>query len=154
LKFARWRHPWQSNQAEREHRVPLSAAAVAVLERMAKVRESEFVFPGTRRAVLSDHSMLAVLKRMGRDDVTVHGFRSSFRDWGAERTNFPNEMLEMALAHAVSDKVEAAYRRGDMFDKRRKLMDAWAAYCAKPAAPIGEVVPLRAGRQHADDLSA
>ena len=116
---------------------------MAVLERMARVRESEFVFPGTQRAVLSDMSMLAVLKRMGRDDLTVHGFRSTFRDWAAERTNFPNEMLEMALAHAVSDKVEAAYRRGDMFDKRRKLMDAWAAYCAKPAAPTGEVVPLR-----------
>ena len=102
-------------------------------------------------------SMLAILKRMGRDDLTVHGFRSSFRDWAAERTNFPNEMLEMALAHTVSDKVEAAYRRGDMFDKRRKLMDAWAEYCAKPAAPTGEVVPLRARakeRANADDLSA
>jgi integrase len=141
-------------KGDREHRIPLSAPAVAVLERLARVRESEFVFPGTQRAVLSDMSMIAVLKRMGRDDLTVHGFRSSFRDWAAERTNFPNEMLEMALAHAVGDKVEAAYRRGDMFDKRRKLMNAWAAYCAKSAAPISEVVPLRTRRQHADDLSA
>ena len=119
------------------------------------MRESEFVFPGTRRAVLSEMAMLAILKRMERD-VTVHGFRSTFRDWAAERTNFPNEMLEMALAHTVSDKVEAAYRRGDMFDKRRKLMDAWAAYCAKPAAPTGEVVPLpaRAKERATDDLSA
>jgi integrase len=132
-------------KADREHRVPLSTAAMAVLERMARVRESEIVFPGTTRAVLSDMSMIAVLKRMGRDDLTVHGFRSTFRDWAAERTNFANEMVEMALAHTVGDKVEAAYRRGDMFDKRRKLMDAWAAYCAKPAAtanPAGNVVVL------------
>ena len=120
---------------------------MAVLERMERVRESEFVFPGTQRAVLSDMSMLAILKRMGRDDLTVHGFRSSFRDWGAERTNFPNEMLEMALAHAVSDKVEAAYRRGDMFDKRRKLMDAWAKllHQASGAHRRGRAVARRAG---------
>jgi integrase len=126
---------------------------VAVLERMERVRESDFVFPGTARAVLSDMAMLAILKRMGRDDLTVHGFRSSFRDWAAERTNFANEVVEMALAHAVGDKVEAAYRRGDMFDKRRKLMDAWAAYCAKPMR-TGKVVPLPGRAQHADDLSA
>ena len=141
-------------KGDREHRVPLSSAAMAVLERMAKVRESKFVFPGTGRAVLSEMAMLAVLKRMGRDGLTVHGFRSTFRDWATECTNFANEMVEMALAHAVGDKVEAAYRRGDMFDKRRKLMDAWAAYCAKSAVPISEVVPLRTRRQHADDLSA
>jgi integrase len=140
-----WTVPGERMKAGREHRIPLSGAAVALLERMAQVREGEFVFPGTQRAVLSDMSMLAVLKRMGREELTVHGFRSSFRDWAAERTNFPNEMLEMALAHTVSDKVEAAYRRGDMFDKRRRLMDAWAAYCAKPAT-TGEVVPLRGAR--------
>jgi hypothetical protein len=110
---------------------------------------------GVARCKASTQSTKA-RKRMGRDDLTVHGFRSSFRDWAAERTNFPNEMLEMALAHTVGDKVEAAYRRGDMFDKRRKLMDAWAAYCAKPAAPTGEVVPLpaRAKERATDDLSA
>ena len=129
----------------REHRVPLSTLAMAVLERMAKVRESEFVFPANKRATLSHDSMRAVLRRMGREDLTVHGFRSAFRDWAAERTNFANEMAEMALAHAVSDKVEAAYRRGDMFDKRRKLMDAWAAYCAKPMR-TGKVVPCPGGR--------
>lgn len=145
LRTLLWIVPPARMKAGREHRVPLSAPAVAVLERMARVRESEFVFPGTRRAVLSEMAMLAILKRMERD-VTVHGFRSTFRDWAAERTNFPNEMLEMALAHTVSDKVEAAYRRGDMFDKRRTLMDAWAKYCAKPAAPTGEVVPLRGAR--------
>jgi integrase len=144
LRTRLWTVPAARMKAGREHRIPLSVSAVAVLERQTKVRESEFVFPGTARHVLSDMSMLAVLKRMKRADLTVHGFRSTFRDWAAERTNFANEMVEMALAHTVSDKVEAAYRRGDMFDKRRKLMDAWAAYCAKPAAPTGEVVPLRA----------
>jgi hypothetical protein len=72
-----------------------------------------------------------LLRRMGHGDITAHGFRSTFRDWAAERTNFPREVAEMALAHAIPDAAEAAYRRGDLFDKRRKLMDAWAAYCAK-----------------------
>jgi len=79
---------------------------------------------------------------MGRGDLTAHGFRSTFRDWAAERTNFPNEVVEMALAHSVGSKVEAAYRRGDLFEKRRKLMDAWAAYCEEPGAAIGKVVAL------------
>jgi len=86
-------------------------------------------------------AMLTLLHRMGRGDLTVHGFRSSFRDWCAERTNYPHELAEMALAHIVSDKTEKAYRRGDMFEKRRQLMDAWAMFCAL-AAPTGEVVPL------------
>ena len=86
--------------------------------------------------------MLALLNRMGRQE-TVHGFRSTFRDWAAERTNFPNEVVEMALAHAVADKVEAAYRRGDLFDKRRRLMEAWAEFCEH--GKVGaDVVPLRA----------
>lgn len=75
--------------------------------------------------------MLALLKRMGRDDLTVHGFRSSFRDWAAERTNFPNEVVEMALAHAIDSKTEAAYRRGDLFAKRRYLMAEWEAFCSE-----------------------
>jgi integrase len=132
-------------KAGRDHRVPLSAPAAAILERMARMRENDFVFPGTGREVLSGHAMLVTLKRMGQPALTVHGFRSTFRDWAAERTNYPNEMLELALAHAVSDKVEAAYRRGDMFDKRRQLMDAWAAYCAKPVGAAGEIVSLRPG---------
>ena len=83
-----------------------------------------------------------LLRRMGRDDLTAHGFRSSFRDWAAERTNFSAEVAEMALAHVVSDKVEAAYRRGDLFQKRRQLAEAWAKFCA--AAPsAGNIVPLR-----------
>jgi integrase len=76
--------------------------------------------------------MAALLKRMDRNDITVHGFRSTFRDWAAERTNYPNHVVEMALAHVIGDKVEAAYRRGDLFDKRWRLMAEWAKYCATP----------------------
>jgi integrase len=108
----------------REHRVPLSGAALAVLTRMAKIREGDHVFPGDRRATLSN------MRRMGHGDLTAHGFRSTFRDWAAERTDFAHEVVEMALAHAISDKTEAAYRRGDLFEKRRKLMDGWATFCA------------------------
>lgn len=87
--------------------------------------------------------MLKLLQRMERDDLTVHGFRSTFRDWAAEQTNFPSEVVEMALAHAVGDKVEAAYRRGDLFEKRKQLMEAWSHYC-RHRKVIPEVVPLRA----------
>jgi integrase len=110
--------------------VPLSPAAIAILEQMKESREGEFVFPGGKRdRPLSNMAMLAVLRRMGRGDLTAHGFRSTFRDWAAERTNFPREVAEAALAHAVADKVEAAYRRGDLFRKRRQLMEAWARFC-------------------------
>jgi integrase len=102
-----------------------------------------FVFPGGKAGrPLSNMAFLMLLRRMGRDDLTAHGFRSSFRDWAAERTNFPSEIAEMALAHAVGNAVEAAYRRGDLFDKRRRLMDAWTEFCAKPAT-TGTVVNLR-----------
>jgi integrase len=87
-------------------------------------------------------ALLALLSRMGRGDVTAHGFRSTFSDWAAERTNFPAEVREMALAHTVPDKVEAAYRRGDLFDKRRQLAEAWARFCDVPTTPAA-VVPLR-----------
>jgi integrase len=90
-------------------------------------------------------ALLKQLKRMGYSDVTVHGFRSSFRDWAADRTNFPSEVAEMALAHAVGSKVEAAYRRGDLFNKRRRLMERWAEFCAEALAEKGSVIALRAG---------
>ena len=95
---------------------------------------------------MSPNALLAILKRMKRADVTVHGFRSAFRDWAAEATSFPTEAAELALAHKVADKVEAAYRRGTMFNKRRMLMEAWARYCAKPplAAKDAKVVAFRA----------
>ena len=119
----------------------LTDAAVAVLEAMRQLRQNEFVFPGDRRAMMSNMAMEMLLRRMGRD-VTVHGFRSTFKDWASERTNFPNEVSEAALAHAVGDKVEAAYRRGDMFEKRRMLMEAWTAYCTNKDAAVN-VVPMR-----------
>jgi integrase len=105
-----------------------------------------FVFPGSTPGMpLSNMAFLMLLRRMDRGDLTVHGFRSSFRDWAAERTSFPSEVAEMALAHVVGSKVEAAYRRGDLFEKRRRLMQQWAAFCT--AVPKGDasdkVVSLR-----------
>jgi integrase len=93
--------------------------------------DDTFVFPGGRRGKpLSNMAMLVLLRRMERTDLTVHGFRSSFRDWASETTHFPSEVVEMALAHAIESKVEAAYRRGDLFEKRRELMNSWAAHCS------------------------
>ena len=138
-----WTVPASRMKSGREHRVPLSDAALAVLQQMNSLRQNDRIFPGDRRETLSDMALLMLLKRMNRSDLTAHGFRSTFRDWAAERTNFPSEVVEMALAHAVADKVEAAYRRGDRFEKRRKLMDAWASYCARAEAPTEKIVPLR-----------
>jgi integrase len=130
LGSAMWTVPADRIKAGKEHRVPLSAPALAIVRDMAKTQSGEFVFPGGRKGrPLSNMAMSAVLRRMGHDDITVHGFRSCFRDWAAERTNYPREVAEMALAHAVGDKVEAAYRRGDMFEKRRRIMNDWAKYC-------------------------
>lgn len=140
-----WTVPARRMKAAKEHRVPLSDAAVAVLKKMQEIRQSDFVFPGGRIGrPLSNMSMLMLLRRMGRDDLTIHGFRSSFRDWAAERTNFPAEVAEMALAHAVGDKVEAAYRRGDLFQKRRQLAEAWARFCAGSSG--SSVIRLDAAR--------
>lgn len=143
-----WTIPGARMKAGKEHRVPLCDRALAILEEMQRLQPvsdaDAYVFPGSKRGQpLSNMAALMLLRRMKRDDLTVHGFRSSFRDWAAERTNFPSEAAEMALAHAVGDKVEAAYRRGDMFEKRRRLMDAWAGYCAH-AAQTGAVVNIRA----------
>ncbi len=130
-------------KAGREHRAPLSDRAIDIIEGLAPLRGRDpAVFPGLKGA-LTKTAMLKLLERMNRTDLTVHGFRSTFRDWAAERTNFPNEVVEMALAHVVSDKVEAAYRRGDLFDKRRRLMEAWADYCER-GQTTADVVPLRA----------
>jgi integrase len=110
---------------------------------MQAARHGDFVFPGMREATgLSNMSLLAVLKRMERQNLTVHGFRSTFRDWAAESTNFPRELAEKALAHAVRSEVEAAYQRGDLLEKRGKMMDAWAAYCAKKRQD-GNVIPIQ-----------
>jgi integrase len=139
-----WVVPAERMKAGKEHRVPLSDAALTIIERMAESRAGDVVFPGGKGAALSNMGMTMLLRRMGRGDITVHGFRSTFSDWCSERTNFSAEVREMALAHAVGDKVEAAYRRGDLFPKRRQLMAAWAKFCAAAPAATGEVVPLRA----------
>ena len=135
--------PERMKKADKEHRVPLSAPAVAILDQMAAIRSGEFVFPGAKPGrPISNMSMLMLQRRMGRDDLTTHGFRSSFRDWAAERTSYPREVAEMALAHTVGDKVEAAYRRGDLLAKRRRLMEEWARHC-ELTKNNGKVVALR-----------
>ena len=132
-----WTVPAARIKGGKEHRVPLSSRALAILKTVTAPENGEhaFVFPGGKSGrPLSNVAMAAVLKRMGRADVTVHGFRSTFRDWAAERTNYPSEVVEMALAHAVGNKVEAAYRRGDLFEKRRRLMADWCTFCNTPAS--------------------
>jgi integrase len=145
-------------KAGKEHRVPLSARAVEIVEQMMSAASGQpdptaFVFPGAKGGALSNMALLMTLRRMGHAELTAHGFRSTFRDWAAERTGFPAEVAEMALAHTVSDKVEAAYRRGDMFAKRRQIMDAWARFCSTPAAAgsilsIGAVARARTNSEH------
>lgn len=113
-------------------RIPLSDQAITLLKSLPRERGNSHVFIGLRAGgSLSNMAMLQQLKRMGRDDVTVHGFRSTFKDWATETRNYPNHLSEAALWHAVADKVEAAYRRGDLFEKRRRMMDDWAKYCAR-----------------------
>jgi integrase len=128
-----WTVPAKRMKSGKEHRVPLSDAVLEILTEMQMVRSGDFVFPGGKAGrPISNMAMLMLLRRKGHVNLTTHGFRSSFRDWAAERTGFPAEVAEMALAHTVSDKVEAAYRRGDLFQKRRQLMDAWARFCSAP----------------------
>ena len=145
LPARRWVIPKDRMKANREHRVPLSDAAVEILTALPKLADSEFVFWSPRGGQLSDMALTAVLRRMNVNAVP-HGFRSTFRDWAAECTNYPNEVAEMALAHAVGDKVEAAYRRGDMLEKRALMMSDWAAYCARQSTGIADVVPIHAKR--------
>jgi integrase len=130
LEAQLWTVPASRMKARREHVVPLSPQAVRVLESAKSVlmADTELVFPGAGGVQMSNMAMLAVLRR-AKEPFHVHGFRSSFRDWVAEETNFSGEVAEAALAHRVADKVEAAYRRGNLLEKRRKLMDAWGAYC-------------------------
>jgi integrase len=140
-----WIVPAARIKAGREHRVPLSDEALAIVAKMASIRHGQFVFPGGRAPgrPIGHMTMLRTLSRMGRGQLTVHGFRSSFRDWCAEQTDFPAAAAEMALAHAVGDKVEAAYRRGDMFETRRRLMQAWARF-AGTIEPAGQVIAFGA----------
>ncbi|MDO9267652.1 MAG: tyrosine-type recombinase/integrase [Methylobacter sp.] len=128
LNAKTWTIPAVRMKAEREHRVSLSSHAITILTEMAAIRTNDYVFPSNKKG-LSNMAMLAVLKRMDISDITVHGFRSTFRDWSAESTAYPGEVVEMALAHAIKNLTEAAYRRGDLLEKRSRLMEDWARYC-------------------------
>lgn len=135
-----WTVPGERMKAGREHRVPLSGRAIEILRHVELLRRGAdaLVFPGGRKdKPLSDVAVRQAVKAAGGDELTLHGFRSTFRDWCAEATNYPREVAEGALAHAVVDKVEAAYRRGDLLEKRARLMAEWAEFCAKPAPAEG-----------------
>ncbi len=145
-----WTIPAERMKAEREHRVPLSSRAQAILASLGTEHEPEsFVFPGrSKGAPLSNMAMLKLLRDM-RPGYVVHGFRSTFKDWAAETTAHENIVTEMALAHVVGDDVEAAYRRGDLMQKRRKLMQDWADYCAGQLGAKGNVTTFRRKRSSA-----
>jgi integrase len=139
-----WVIPAERMKMEKEHRVPLSDAAIALIKTLSRVDNEVLVFPSSKpKRPMSDMTLTAVLRRMERGDLTAHGFRSTFRDWAAESTNYPSDMAEMALAHSIGDKVEAAYRRGDMLKKRFRMMNEWAKYCATVAKRDGVVVPIK-----------
>ena len=142
LAKAVWTIPANRMKAGKEHRIPLPLRAVEILKSTHELRK-EGLFPTVKGGALSGMAMAMLLRRIGVD-VTVHGFRSSFRDWCAECTGYAHEVAEMALAHTIDNKVERAYRRGDLFDKRRRLMDDWAAYCVTGEVTIGDnVTPIR-----------
>jgi len=126
----------------KEHQVPLSRRAIELLERIPRT-SGGYVFSGIKpKSPLSNMAMLELLRGVRGDGLTVHGFRSTFRDWAGDRTHYPREVIEHALAHRIKDKAEASYRRGDALEKRRRLMNEWAKYCSSPAV-ISKVVSLR-----------
>ncbi|RYE43164.1 MAG: site-specific integrase [Hyphomicrobiales bacterium] len=136
LHLKQWTIPAQRMKMREEHRIPLSPQAVELLEKLPRMGDSPLLFPGTRGQPLSDMVLTQFMRRQNLTAVP-HGFRSTFRDWVSERTEFPSEIAEKALAHKVGNKVVAAYQRGDMFEKRRKMMDQWANFCAPlPNLPI------------------
>ena len=138
-----WTVPANRMKAGREHRVPLSERAVAILRQLADIKTGDFVYPGQRKnRRLSNMAIFMMLRRM-KANVTVHGFRSSFRDWAGNETSYPRDLIETALAHVIGDKAEQAYRRSDALEKRRKLMEAWASYCEPKAN--SNVLQLRKG---------
>lgn len=147
-----WTVPASRMKAKREHEVPLSAAAVALIKSMPQIDGTDLIFPGTKGQALSDMSLTAVIRRMNGDPpkwvekdgnaITVHGFRSTFRMWAAESTNYPREVAEHALAHQLPDAVERAYQRGTQFAKRAAMMNEWAKFCGTVRVEAGEVVPI------------
>jgi integrase len=147
--LAVWSVPAARMKAGKEHRVPLSARCVEILREMAALRtdDTAIVFAGRDgQSKFGESIFRHLLNTLDRTDITVHGFRSSFRDWCGESTNYPREIAEAALAHISGDATERAYRRGDALDKRRQLMEAWARFCAEPAAVSGEVISIGAAR--------
>jgi integrase len=139
-----WTIPAERMKGGKEHQVPLSKRAISILEELPRERGG-YVFPGARaKAPLSNMAMLELLRGMDGNGSTVHGFRSTFRDWAGDRTNFARDVIEHALAHQIKDKAEAAYRRSAALEKRRQLMEAWAKYCSSPAQASGQVVALHA----------
>jgi integrase len=137
-----WIIPPHRMKAGREHRVPLSGRAVSILRSLHNVKSGAFVFPGQiRNKPLSNMALAMILRRLKAERITTHGFRSAFRDWAGNVSTFPREVVETALAHVMGDKAEQAYRRSDALEKRRKLMDAWAAYCEPKSG--ANVVPIR-----------
>jgi integrase len=134
LETGLWTIPASRMKAGREHVVPLCPAALAILKSLPRFVINNHVFAGKSKKPMSNMSMAMLLRRMGQDEITVHGFRSSFRDWVAEETDFPNEVAEAALAHVIESKTERAYRRGDLLEKRKLLMQAWGTYCARGVA--------------------
>jgi integrase len=159
LDKALWIVPGARMKMDREHRIPLSAEAVAMLNALPRLEGNPLVFPAARGGQLSDMTLSATMKRMHATDVAAggvgfvdrtskrpavpHGLRSTFRDWVAERTTYPGDMAEVALAHRISNAVEASYRRGDMIEKRRKMMGDWAGYLAGKARASAEIVRLK-----------
>lgn len=146
LNAAVWTIPAERMKASKEHRIPLSSAVVQLLENLPRMADSNLLFPSTKGKELSDMTLTAVLRRMERP-ITAHGFRSTFRDWAGETTAFPREVIEHALAHQLKDKAEAAYARGTLFEKRRRLMADWATYCANEKI-AGEVIGIREKKQN------
>lgn len=147
LEAAIWTISADRMKAGKEHRVPLSQPALDVLARLKEVSQNDYVLPGQKSlSHLSNMAFLQLLKRMGRNDLTAHGFRSTFKDWATERTNYPNEVSEMALAHSVGNKVEAAYRRGDLYEKRVRIMRDWGEFCEQKSGNNGDVITLAGAR--------
>ena len=158
LPRALWIIPAERMKMGREHRVPLSAAAVALLDALPRLGGSDMVFPSSKGGPLSDMTLSATMRRIHEAEIEAerpgfldrvskrpavpHGLRSTFRDWVAERTTFPGDMAEVALAHRISNAVEAAYRRGDMIEKRRAMMDAWTAFLSGDLRQSGKIVRL------------
>ena len=139
-----WTVPAERMKSRREHRVPLCDRALAILNEMKLYRRNGFVFPSERRENLGESPMRELLKRLGYK-ATIHGMRSAFRDWAGEQTNFAREVCEAALAHAIGNKVEQTYRRGDALEKRRRLMEAWADFCSRPVAQGATITKLHVG---------